>query len=504
MRRLWAVARETFLECLRTRIVLLFLMLLGTCVILMAMFMEGDGTLKGRIQTFLSYSGSAAQLLLGLVTVFLATSVITRDVQRKYIFLVASKPLSRWQYIVGRWAGLVMLDALLLAVSFGAIYGFAQYLRAQPTRDELRRAAGLLPANWLDRDRLAVESEVFTARLRFKPRPIDIKPLVDQRMNELDQQKGMDNLIKDRLARGLRVRNVNEHRPQEQPSQQEIDEAFADPATRQRVRAAIAGDVTKEIDSAVTFVRVGDKLDFVFENVPTPSYDEPLYLTYKLHPRKTPENRTFHSSWVVYDKDAGPRPLYPQSDSTESVNTVLVPPDAVRHNQVSLWYLNADLDVNTPVKFEMDEVTLLIRSGSFEGNIARAAAIVLLRMMFLAGIGFLFGAFLSFPVACLTCLLVLAVGFMNGFIQEATNFEMAYNSVVTPTLFVSHYLAAGLCAIVPDFGRNSPVDCLVDGEIMPGSAVLRELGLGLGLRTWAALALGCVIFYRRELARVQV
>lgn len=129
MRNIWAVTRKTFLQCARTRIIVVFGILLVICVLGAGFKMTGDGTLKGRIQTFLAYSTSLTQLLLCLVTIFLTTNIVTGDIRHKYIFTVASKPLARWQYVLGRWCGVVLLNMLLLAAAMGAIYFLAQHLR---------------------------------------------------------------------------------------------------------------------------------------------------------------------------------------------------------------------------------------------------------------------------------------------------------------------------------------------------------------------------------------
>jgi ABC-type transport system involved in multi-copper enzyme maturation permease subunit len=126
MRSLWGVARHTFQESLRTRVLVVFLIVLVVCVLAVGLLMvskgdtfaasHGEGTLKSRIQTFLSYSTGLTELLLGLVTIFLATGMVSSDIYRKQIFTVVTKPLPRWQYVLGRWLGLVMLNALLLKI----------------------------------------------------------------------------------------------------------------------------------------------------------------------------------------------------------------------------------------------------------------------------------------------------------------------------------------------------------------------------------------------------
>ena len=186
MRSIWTIARHTFSQCLRMKMAGLFIVLLLIALATMPFQMKGDGTLAGRIQTFLAYGTGITSVLLSLVTIFASVSTISSDLRGKQIFTVASKPLARWQYIVGRWLGVVLLVAMLLAVSATAIYGFAQYLRG---RDDLL----LNP-----QDRGAVETEVFAARRRVPPAGIEerLKRGVDASIDELRNRGVYENALK--------------------------------------------------------------------------------------------------------------------------------------------------------------------------------------------------------------------------------------------------------------------------------------------------------------------
>ena len=126
MRGIWAVARYTFSQCLRMKVAVLFILLLALTLATMALGEDPYKTLADRIRTFLSYSTSLTSFLLSVVTVVLAVSVVSSDVRDKQIFTVATKPLSRWQYILGRWLGVVLLGGILLAGSATAQPSFWQ------------------------------------------------------------------------------------------------------------------------------------------------------------------------------------------------------------------------------------------------------------------------------------------------------------------------------------------------------------------------------------------
>jgi hypothetical protein len=58
--------------------------------------------------------------------------------------------------------------------------------------------------------------------------------------------------------------------------------------------------------------------------------------------------------------------------------------------------------------------------------------------------------------------------------------------------------------LMPNLNQTSPANSLVDGLYLSWSAVGMAALLGLAVRATFYLALGCLIFHRRELARVQV
>ena len=150
--RVGAVAEQTFVQCLRTRVGGAFMVLLAVCMLATTMFTNHDESvpLADRIRTFLSYSTGLVTVVLVIVTVFLGTGAVSNDVAQKQIFILAVKPLARWQYILGRWLGVVLMDVMLLVVSGGVIYLIAQHMRTLPPTSAA--------------DHRAVETEVFTAR----------------------------------------------------------------------------------------------------------------------------------------------------------------------------------------------------------------------------------------------------------------------------------------------------------------------------------------------------
>ena len=124
MGRIWAVARNTISQALRMKVAVVVIVMLAILLPLMGIVMGGDGTLKGKLQTFVSYGLSLTSLLLCVLTIAVSTHTLTEEIKRKQIFLALTKPLRRYEIVVGKFLGVVILDVFLLALFGGVILGF--------------------------------------------------------------------------------------------------------------------------------------------------------------------------------------------------------------------------------------------------------------------------------------------------------------------------------------------------------------------------------------------
>ena len=544
---LWAVARHSFRQCIRTKVAGLFIILLAVALAVLPFIMKGDGTLAGQIRTFLSYSLAITGILLSLVTVFLAVGVVTGDVQHKQIISLATKPLARWQYILGRWLGVVVLDVLLLAVAGGVIYGLAQYLR---------RGEALNPT-----DRRAVETEIFTARARVRPLPLDLDARIEARIRELRENgeydaviaayiaysPGDETLALDRL-RGDLERQFSEEMQSIAPGKstawqfEGIDVAGeaqrgpaqilqvdrqagvvvvrADPALLSRliysgpVRLNNADGQVAQVGDDVIAVRFhqqqlaagGEASRFEAGREVELTAEPTVQITFKATATRVPSDRGLDSSWEVSNPSTGyvhmERLEHPHMLPATLVVSARVVDELGRTN-VRYYNLNLAEGEQTSVTILHDDMGVLYRVGTFEGNFIRSLVLILVQLTFLAGLGVLAASFLSFPVACVFTLFLLIVQRAMGFLMEATNPNPSPSA--QPGLFdyFSHYIVLGLKWLLPGEGVV-PGDALVDGMRIPVLVMADAVGKTVLVVTALLLVLACAIFRKRELARVQV
>jgi len=545
------IARHTFTQCLRTKVAAVFIILLAAALGTLPFLVKGDGTLAGQVQTFLAYGTSITGLLLSLVTVFLAAGVISSDVRHRQIFIVSTKPLARWQYILGRWLGLVLVNAMLLAVAAVGMYAMAQYLR------------GGTPLNANDRRRL--ETEIFTARVKVRPVPIDVEGRVRQRLAKLRQdsrqyeqtlkaymektdqdREAAVAMLKTELAKqalgpyqsaspgrglvwrfeGIKVAGEETHGqgkvlkiPRPLTLRLEADEAVSarlihrGPVRVNDIEGRVEKlkvnhfDVVFEVEalakSAVRTLKPGDQVDLTVDPV--------IQIQYKAAAAGSVPDDLLHSSWIVTNPTTGATYYERRTDPVRQMTTLTPPARVVdKAGRTEVRYinrLNPQTLTGTNVTILQEDVAVLYRVGSFEANFTRAILLSLLQLMFLAGLGVFAASFASFPVACIVCFVALPFAMAQGFLKDAVRLPTGSDAwQASWHEQLGHVTVKLMAVLLPDFGfgGTSPGDNLVDGMYIPWTQLGAEAVATLAVRAIVFLAFACLIFHKRELARVQV
>src|SRR5277367_4278355 len=175
MQKIFAIAWLTWKAALRFRLFLVIATLLILAVVGLPLVIKSDGTAQGFTQIILTYTLSAITALLGLSTLWLSCGTMARDIEECQIQVVATKPIARWQIWIGKWLGLVMLNAALLAISGACVYGMLQW------------RATKLPAS----EQKILREQVLVARGAAKPENMDaqIDAQTEQVFQERLQQK---------------------------------------------------------------------------------------------------------------------------------------------------------------------------------------------------------------------------------------------------------------------------------------------------------------------------
>ncbi|MCP4869546.1 MAG: ABC transporter permease [Proteobacteria bacterium] len=123
--KIWAIALNTFREAVRDKILytLLFfaLLMIGASVLVAELAV-------GEYDKILRDLGLSAINLFGmLIAVFVGIGLVYKEIERKTIYTIASKPIPRWQFVSGKYIGLagtLALEVLIMAIGFALMLAF--------------------------------------------------------------------------------------------------------------------------------------------------------------------------------------------------------------------------------------------------------------------------------------------------------------------------------------------------------------------------------------------
>lgn len=124
MTNLWPVASVTFKEGIRSRAIygisIFALLLLGANLLISGMIMQEVG--KVAVDMALSTVSFTGLLLV----LFIGINLMAKDLDKRTIYMVLSRPISRSQYIFGKFIGMVLL--IIATVSFVSLFAIASII----------------------------------------------------------------------------------------------------------------------------------------------------------------------------------------------------------------------------------------------------------------------------------------------------------------------------------------------------------------------------------------
>ncbi len=129
MTKVMAIAAVTVREALRQKLAVNLLVFALALVV--ASFTISTLTFGEQYRIIVDLGLSAMEIFGTLIAVFLGAGLIARDVERRTVYPIVAKPVSRAAYIIGRYLGLVTtttLNLLVMAVVFALV--LAYYLKS--------------------------------------------------------------------------------------------------------------------------------------------------------------------------------------------------------------------------------------------------------------------------------------------------------------------------------------------------------------------------------------
>jgi len=191
MQRIFAISWLTWKAALRFKLFLVIAVLLILAVVGLPLVIKDDGTARGFTQIILTYTLSAITALLGLSTLWLSCGTLARDIEECQMQIVVTKPIARWQIWLGKWLGIVSLNAVLLAFSGACVYGLLQWragrlpaAEQQILHEQVLVARGVAKEKDFSADINAEAKQVLQERLKSNPVTTADLPEVEKQIRE--------------------------------------------------------------------------------------------------------------------------------------------------------------------------------------------------------------------------------------------------------------------------------------------------------------------------------
>jgi len=119
MSRILAIARNTVREVVRERVVLV-LALFGVAVVIASQVFSPLAMGEGR-KVVTDFGLAGAAVLATMLAIFLGSSLLYKELDRRTIYAVMAKPIRRADFLFGKFAGLWATTSLLLAGMTGIV-----------------------------------------------------------------------------------------------------------------------------------------------------------------------------------------------------------------------------------------------------------------------------------------------------------------------------------------------------------------------------------------------
>ncbi len=537
------IAKLVLDEAVRLKIALVFIIAMLVYIPLLATTLDPGEALRYQVQTFLSYGTGLTYGMLAVMTLFLSTATVAFEQRDKTIFGVISKPISRAEYLLGKWIGVMGLNAVLLILVAGSIFWFVQYLRTKPAMDPF--------------DRLAVTEQVLTARVGVMPTLTLDETLITDIARERIRlnpklkwdEKTFDNEVQ--IAFNNEVQKVADEMQTEAltiPSGRYKEYTFQNvhPLSNEIMRTVSPGDVV-ELPSPVktlfdikVFSEDGQKeyslgshfmpiLGTSEENASieiantTNVMDEEtagikagqririryfpanaLTLRFKINSGDNDPALHFKITIMVLDSNF----MEVREVALVQTQTMLIPAGLVNEKgELSIAFANADMAAQMAypetISLPPDGLELMYKVSDFETNYGRAMLINWLKLGFLAMLGIATATFASFPVACLMSFCIFFGAQSGPFLAESLEYYKVINAQTREVIFtklVISWIAKGVHFVLQGYGDIRPAERLIEGRYISWTDVWNTFASITLLWTGITAVLGWSIFRSRQLA----
>lgn len=125
MRRIWAIARNTFREAVRNKI--LYSLLFFAVLVILSALAFGTLTLHEEVRMTRDIGLFGIDFFGVVIAIFVGVNLLYKELDLKTVYTILPKPMQRWEFVLGKWLGMLLTLAVqvgLMALVLGAALAF--------------------------------------------------------------------------------------------------------------------------------------------------------------------------------------------------------------------------------------------------------------------------------------------------------------------------------------------------------------------------------------------
>lgn len=465
-----AVARNVLAEAVRMKVSLVFIVMLILGLACLPGLLDASTPLRYRVQTFLQYGTGGAFWIVAILVLLFSAATLSFEQRDRVIWQTMTKPVASWQYLLGKWLGVVTLAAVLLMICGSAVFLFTEYLKSQPAQGEsspYEAADGSV----LTEDRRILQFQVLQASVSAEPLPSFLP-------DNVEFAKAVDEFVKNQMKISADFKGTE--------------------AEVQKVH----DDLYKQSQQAYRSVEPDNNKRFLFTGLQKAREgDIPLVLRYRVDSGSNMPDQIYRLTFLI----GGQPVIRPCGLGQMHIIDSISPGVIDKDGNLDIVVINGDAYAQVPnpqtISFPPGGLQVSYSVGSYQWNFLRVIVVLWVKLAFLSMLAIWASTFLSFPVACLVAFGGFLCAESAGFLGEAAQYYASGDNTGISKGFdvVIQDIALFVSWIFKTYANLRPTAKLVEGQLVSWMGVGGATIL-LGLWTLGLFGLAVQTFRKRELA----
>jgi ABC-type transport system involved in multi-copper enzyme maturation permease subunit len=134
MKRVGIVALNTFREAVRDRV--LYNLVFFALLMMLAAVVVGQISIGIEVSVIVSLGLSATSVIGLLITVFIGVALVSKEMEKRTLYTLLAKPVRRWEFLLGKFGGLVLTLAVNTAAMAAGLFLVMLYVKHSLQRED--------------------------------------------------------------------------------------------------------------------------------------------------------------------------------------------------------------------------------------------------------------------------------------------------------------------------------------------------------------------------------